>query len=130
VLQIIAQSQVPLTVKASGLGIFSGPNPVVYIPIVRTIELSNLHSEIWSAVTPYIGGASVYYSPANWLPHITIGFSDIAKEILPSLIQWLNMHTIDWDITIDDFGLIYDDSAGQTLRHRYNFYQSSPSSLP
>ena len=40
ILQTFASGQATFQVKTSGLGIFNGPHPVLYIPVVRSPELT------------------------------------------------------------------------------------------
>src|SRR5690348_10878558 len=41
-LRTFAHVHRPFTVRCAGLGIFTGPNPVLYIPIVRNGDLSQV----------------------------------------------------------------------------------------
>ena len=52
ILADLAQQQSPFLVKTTGLGVFSGPRPVLYIPVVRSLELSQIHQRVWQAITP------------------------------------------------------------------------------
>ena len=73
----IARHTAPFRARSSGLALFSGLAPVVYIPIVRDLQLSNLHQELWERMQPCARGLSAYYSPARWMPHITIAYGDV-----------------------------------------------------
>ena len=84
VLQEIARETAVFPITTSGLGIFTGLNPVLYIPVVRTAALSLLHERVWTAVSPASNNSQTYYSPTNWLPHITLAQHDLTPENLPS----------------------------------------------
>ncbi|HEX9115563.1 MAG TPA: 2'-5' RNA ligase family protein, partial [Anaerolineae bacterium] len=50
ILARFAPSHAPLLARTTGLGIFTGAQPVVFIPVVRTPNLTRLHQELWWAV--------------------------------------------------------------------------------
>ncbi|HEX6385194.1 MAG TPA: 2'-5' RNA ligase family protein, partial [Anaerolineae bacterium] len=72
-LEAIARETAAFTVKASGLGIFTGPEPVLYVPVVRSAALTALHQRVWTAVEHASRDSIAYYAPDLWLPHITLG---------------------------------------------------------
>jgi hypothetical protein len=39
-------------VRTSGLGVFTGTSPVLYIPVARSLELAELHHELWAQISP------------------------------------------------------------------------------
>ena len=47
VLSQIARETEPFTIESDGLGIFTGPMPVLYVPIVRSPALSRVHQQVW-----------------------------------------------------------------------------------
>ena len=89
VLQQLAGETAVFTITTSGLGIFTGAKPVLYVPVVRTAVLSQLHERVWTAVQPASRGTQFYYSPDNWLPHITLAQHDLTPENLPAVTQWV-----------------------------------------
>jgi 2'-5' RNA ligase len=60
-----------------------------------------------------------YYSPAQWMPHITIGFGDITSENLPGIMHWLSERDFTWEFTVDNLAIIYDTESKQELHSRY-----------
>src|SRR6266487_6489642 len=73
VLRRFAASKTSFKVRAGGLGIFTGPHPVLYIPIVRSPELTQFQQALWQEICSTGSGIQDYYHPAHWMPHITIG---------------------------------------------------------
>jgi 2'-5' RNA ligase len=124
ILQRFASSQAAFQVKTSGLGIFNGPRPVLYVPVVRSTELTAFHQELWPEISTAGSGISDYYHPANWMPHITIGFGDINKENLSHIVRSLAERDFSWEITVDYVALIYDTGTKQELRSRFAFGKS------
>ncbi len=121
ILQTFASGQATFQVKTSGLGIFNGPHPVLYVPVVRSPELTQFHQALWPEISTASSGISDYYHSANWMPHITIGFGDINKENLSHIVRSLAERDFNWEITVDNVALIYDTGAKQELRSRFAF---------
>ena len=77
----LIHATVPFQVKATGLGVFTGQSPVLYIPIVRSQALTQFHNTLWSELAACATGSLAYYGPEQWLPHITLGSGDIQKDL-------------------------------------------------
>lgn len=105
-------------VRASGLGIFTGPEPVLYLPVIRTAELSALHVALWDAIEPCATDPSPYCSPEQWMPHITLAMHDIDAAVLGQAVALLGARPLTWDITVDNLAYIEDlgDTAQVRLR--------------
>jgi len=119
-LKQLTQSLKAFRVQASGLGVFTGPSPVLYIPVVRTSELSQLHEALWQATE---GSLDIpdYYRPENWLPHITLAFGDIYPDTLPEVMRLLGERPLNWEITVDNLAFIEKTAQGQQVRFRFSF---------
>src|SRR5260370_39108121 len=107
-------------VRTSGIGIFTGTSPVLYIPVVRSFELTQLHQELWQEISPVSSGIQEYYHPYQWMPHITIGFGDISKDKLLQMIPLLAERDFNWEITVNNIALIYDTGTKQELKSRFD----------
>jgi len=118
ILERITSNITTFQVRTGGLGIFTGARPVLYIPVVRSQELTELHQELWEVIPTADSGVQEYYHPDQWMPHITIGFGDINKDNLPQIIPWLAERAFNWEITIDNLALIYDTGTKQELKAR------------
>lgn len=107
-------------VRTSGLGIFTGASPVLYIPVVRSLELTELHQELWQEISPVSSGLQQYYHPDQWVPHITIGFGDISKDKLSQMIPSLAQRDFNWEITVNNIAFIYDTGTKQEMKSRFD----------
>jgi 2'-5' RNA ligase len=107
-LRRFAASRTPFQVRASGLGIFTGAHPVLYIPIVRSRELAQFHEALWEEISSAASGIDEHYHPSHWIPHITLGIGDMNKENLSRIVHLLAERDLNWEITIDNIALIYD----------------------
>jgi hypothetical protein len=120
VLQRITSNITTFNVKTSGLGVFTGTSPVLYIPVVRSLELTQLHQELWQEISPISSGVQEYYHPDQWVPYITIGFGDINKDNLSQIIPLLAERNFIWEITVSNIALIYDTGEKQELKSRFD----------
>jgi 2'-5' RNA ligase len=120
VLQRIISNITTFKVRTSGLGVFTGTSAVLYIPVVRSLELTQLHQELWEQISPVSSGALEYYHPDRWMPHITIGFGDISKDNLSQIIPFLAERNFNWEITVNNIALIYDTGTKQELKSRFD----------
>ena len=119
ILQRMAGETAPFRLRTTGLGVFTGAQPVLYLPVVRTAQLSQIHAALWQAIAPAAGGSNSYYHPDHWMPHITIGFGDVPPARLAPIIERLAARSFNWDIAVDQFAMIYDSGAGQIVHARY-----------
>lgn len=112
-LQAAAAGLSPLTISTSGLGIFTGEEPVVYLAVTRSPELSALHEEVWALANRHAEGPPPYYSPARWVPHITIAQGGLDNSRLAALVARLAALDLGWQIRLDNLALIYDPGDGR-----------------
>ncbi len=109
-------------IKATGLGIFSGKQPIIYVPLVRNAALAALHRSLWAELNRLCNGRNPYYAPDIWMPHITLGHDDITSENLGPIVQWLNQQNLNWEISINNFAIIRDPGAEpHKLMQRFDF---------
>ncbi|QBD81628.1 hypothetical protein EPA93_38930 [Ktedonosporobacter rubrisoli] len=96
---------------------------MLYIPVVRTGELSCFHQELWSAISCAAQEIMPYYEPEIWVPHITLAEHDIEAEKLSRLMARLFTRELHWKITIDNLALIQDTGTQQVLGSQVYFQQ-------
>jgi 2'-5' RNA ligase len=101
-----ARSIQPFRVRTNGLGIFTGKEPVLYIPIIRKPELTLFHQQLWEPLSATATEKSPYYHPDNWRPHITLTHRDVNHELLPQVIRLLSEREFYWDIAIDTLAVL------------------------
>ncbi len=121
VLRKHAQEAKPFSVKATGLGIFNAPKPVVYIPVAQAQSIASVHQTLWKACANLRAGVPEYYHPQRWIPHITLAQRDIVFHQLPGLVRKLNEKPINWDITLNNLALIEDMNCKYRVRYLFAF---------
>jgi len=112
----------PFRVRTAGLGIFTVANPILYIPVVRSPALSDIHRELWDNVRQKMPGAVAhYYSPEEWAPHITLAHGDVDQEKLADIVRVLSRRNFHWEFTVSNLAIIYDTGKRQGVLCRFNF---------
>ena len=112
VLEDIASRTAPFEIKTAGLGLFTGESPVLYIPLVKTQALSALHQQIWEALLPACTDPSPYYSPEQWVPHITLACSDPAGT--GAVITRLAARNFYWQMRVDNLFFVTVSAEGES----------------
>ena len=88
-----------------GLGIFSGILPVLFLPMVKTMEMINLHQNIWEQVGPFCRQLKTYYSPSFWMPHITLALKDLDKDKLACAVSAFAFEQIELSVSMESIAL-------------------------
>jgi 2'-5' RNA ligase len=83
------------------LSVFTGPRPVIYIPIVKSPTLIDLHTRLWQITHTHAPTLDQLYAPAHWMPHITLAVEDITLAQLPELLADLTYRSFTWEIPLD-----------------------------
>ena len=118
----LARETKPITVNSGGIGVFSGPNPVIFIPIVRTDALNALHKRIWDAIQPIGIDLSPYYAPQFWMPHISLAYEDVTQENIHCAMQKLAFQTFSWKFDVNNISFIHEpEGAVGKLYYQFDF---------
>jgi 2'-5' RNA ligase len=114
----LAQDHAPFHIYTTGLGIFTGPQPVLYIPVVRTPKLTLLHQELWLAVAEAAAGTAELYHPRAWVPHITLAHGDVRNEMLPDVIRRMGGRNFSWKVTVARITVVFNaGTSGERQLH-------------
>jgi 2'-5' RNA ligase len=114
-LREIARQTRPFTVRTAGLGLFTGENPIVYIPIVKQESLMRFHETLWKRTKTIAVRPALHYSPDLWIPHITLAYNDVRRDNLDCALQTLAFQSFDWEIQIDNL-ISTDQTDGPTAQ--------------
>jgi 2'-5' RNA ligase len=106
ILQEIARHTRPFTVQSIGLGLFTSKTPVIYLPLVKNDLLLHFHKLIWDRTQEVAQGASPFYAPDMWVPHITLGYGDVTQANLPCALEALAFRDFAWQISVDNLTFI------------------------
>jgi 2'-5' RNA ligase len=112
----------PITIRTAGLGLLSGPRPVIFIPIVKNMALMEIQASLWERLSRAARGLSPFYEPAQWMPHISLAYEDVDQTNLAQVILTLCANPFAWEMTIDNLALIYQPTgAVGELRYHLKF---------
>lgn len=105
-----------------GLGIFSGEEPVLYLPMVKSLKMIDLHCQIWEHIAPLSQGLKMYYSPKIWVPHITLARKDLTKETLSCAINAIAFEQIELYVKVNNLAVaeLDNDEVGKIVQ-KYQF---------
>jgi len=114
----LARETRPLEIRTTGLGIFTGPTPVLYLAVTRSPALSALHAQVWAACDAAAEDPSPLYAPNVWVPHITLAHLDVTPANLPGLIADLGGRVFAWTIMLSAFTALFKvDDVYQPALH-------------
>jgi 2'-5' RNA ligase len=122
VMREVASQARSFEVQTTGLGVFTGPRPVIFIPLVKTIPLMELHALLWERTQSISQGLSPYYDPQTWTPHISLAYEDVDIENIANVMSELAFQSFAGQLPVHNLALIYEP-AGTTgiLRSRFEF---------
>lgn len=119
VLEEFCRHAKPFLARTTGLGIFTGENPVIYIPLVKNHQLLRFHEILWNETARAGSGIIPHYSPENWIPHITLASGDVDRIKLSCAMERLAFHTYNWEFVVDHLvvGRQRDEEVSEFIRH-------------
>ena len=118
-MRTIAKTFGPITTRIDGVGFFTGVEPVVYLSVTRTPELSALNATLWEALSPLSRSVNHYFSPDEWVPHISILYGKPEmKEAIACMVSNLIAAPLRIEIKLDHIYLGYfrNDDHGVQFR--------------
>jgi len=106
VLARVARQTQPFSAFTTGLGIFPGPNPVIYIPVLRSEPLNALHRRIHEATAPLCLRTDKFSGADCWLPHISLALHDTTPDLLGEVLRYLNEQTFNLKFQVDNLAIL------------------------
>jgi len=126
----VAAATAPFTISTTGLGIFTGPQPVLYLAVVRSAALTTFHTALWDAIGTAGRDYSPLYAPAGpWTPHITLAQWDLTPENIGPIAARLATRPLGWEIPIDNLAVLRRPSLDidrYEVWRRYPFAATAP----
>ncbi len=122
-LQGLGRRMSTFKIRTTGLGLFTGPHPILYIPLTRTAELTAFHAEIWETLAEISTNPVGYYHPQHWIPHITLAYDNVTHEQAGAAIQQWAGRSFEWEITIDNLTLLCSNCGNLEMNFRVDLLQ-------
>jgi 2'-5' RNA ligase superfamily len=109
--------------RCTGLGVFTGATPIVYIRLVKDDQLAQLQARLYERILPLSRNPSSYYTPEAWVPHISLTTDIKDPDLLACAMKNLAFHVYNWEIRVDHLTIGYqDDQQGAEILQKYAFY--------
>lgn len=109
------------TIRTTGLGIFPGDTPVIYIPVLRTPPLNQLHAKLHRDISEMSSEMGIFYNPNMWLPHISLALGDTTRDTLGPVLSFLCSYNFDWEITINNLTILQKCGDFYLKEEEYRF---------
>ena len=109
----------PFRIQVNGIGIFQGPKPILYLPIVKTQLLLQIHSKVLNAASPHISEFSDFYLEENWIPHITLAIRDINLDNISCAVNQCMQFDLSFSLTIDHLAILYMEDETFGINNRF-----------
>ena len=104
-LQQVAASTPPFSAYTTGLGVFPGEKPVIYVPVLRSNDLNELHQRVLDVTAP-LSRASSYFCPDRWLPHLSLALHDTTPDLLGPVLRHLNQETYNLRLNVNNLAIL------------------------
>lgn len=121
VLHDVARHTEPFSAFTTGLGVFPGPNPVIYIPVLRSDALNHLHRRVLRATAPLCLRTDKFSGPDCWLPHISLALHDTTPDLLGPVLQYLNQQTFNLKLTVNNLAILRQEGEQFVQEKVFNF---------
>ncbi len=106
----IAGQTKSVKVKTTGLGIFPGEHPVIFVPVIRDDGFNQVHAMLYQGIRAFSRHTVNFYNPDQWVPHISLALRDTTPELLPELVTYLNKRTYNWEIELNNISILRNDN--------------------
>jgi 2'-5' RNA ligase len=120
--RVAAQTE-PFAATITGLGAFEATEPVLYLAVERNAALDALHAALWRelAAVDLAQGASPFYAPEPWQPHITLAQRDLTLATLRAIQAEWSGRDVRRMLWVDNLTLLYRAAGAMTNQPRMRF---------
>jgi 2'-5' RNA ligase len=99
-------------VYTTGIGVFPGDHPVVYIPVLRTQPLNKFHVQLYHDISKLSIDLGPYSKPRLWMPHISLALGDTTSDMMTPMFRYLAQYRFDWEIALDNLTIFRQSEKG------------------
>jgi 2'-5' RNA ligase len=114
ILAHICRKARPFQVATTGLGLFTGLSPIIYIPLVKDAVMMTFHKVLWERLAPARSREIQHYAPSCWVPHITLAYGDVTEPGLLCAVRKLAFEAYNWEILVDNLSFAYQPAGAKT----------------
>ena len=110
----------PFEMIVDGFGYFEAPSKVVYLQVMKTNELIEIHKEINIILSKSCISTFQYYTPEYWVPHITLAMDDLSETSFDTFKKRHKDTSPSFNQTISNLALVeFKDNGLVELLQRY-----------
>ena len=112
-------------VYTTGIGVFPGEHPVIYIPVLRTQNLNKFQSTLYKDIAKLSSETGTFSKPKIWLPHITLALGDTSLDLLTPVFKYLAQYNFDWEIAIDNLTIFSKNEETGLFEKSAEYYMAN-----
>lgn len=121
-LSVFALQQAPVPMKLLGFGAFS-PR-VIYVDVVKTQALLELHKNLLAHLESTIGIVDQVAKTRPFAPHMTVGFRDLTKQNFRAAWAEFQHQTLEFEFTVPALTLLIHDGKRWNVCQEFPFAES------
>lgn len=103
----VAPAIAPISLEIDGVDVFEGPPPVVFLRVVKSPALLDIHSRLLDATRAFWDRVWPHYVATGWCPHVTLALRDLAPEHLAAVLADLRDHMTRFTTQLDSLDLVH-----------------------
>ena len=105
----------PFSFTTSGLGIFTNDTKILFLIIVKTKKIMEIHELLWNELIPYSIEPRMHYSPENWIPHISLNLQKLDDEQFSCSLNELLKNNLNFEFFVKSFGILFLNPASSGI---------------
>jgi 2'-5' RNA ligase len=120
-LQNLSHEINPFPVTIRGIETFEKPERVIFLSVKRTKILRGIHKKIDALLQTHCSWTFPYYTPQNWIPHVTLIQRDITPSDFRNAIRELENYRPQYELTLRNICLViwYDQDRKIRIHKKY-----------
>jgi 2'-5' RNA ligase len=95
------------TITTAGLGVFSNDIKILFLIIVKTRKLMEIHELFWKELIPFSFDPRMHYSPENWIPHISLNLQKLEEDQFNCLLDELLKNNLNFEFLVQKMGILF-----------------------
>jgi 2'-5' RNA ligase len=115
-LQNLSREINPFPVTLRRIETFEKPERVIFLSVKRTRILRNIHKKIDALMQKHCSWTFPYYTPQNWIPHVTLAQRDLTPTDFRSAIKELENYRPQYELTMYNICLVTWYDQGRKIR--------------
>lgn len=85
---------------------FAAEQPIIYLRVVKTPEIVDLHRVLWERLFPLCVNPAMLYAPGSWQPHVTLAMEERSWLKLPEVYRFLKTKDLRWSFRLDNLTVL------------------------